>query len=83
MRWKLVITYFLSQCRSKEFRLYTFTDPSTHFYQKLYDIINIIYESEIKSLTIERGENVLLQCIDDKLEEQIKQNAEFEGKVPH
>ena len=45
--------------------------------------VNICYESEIKSLTIERGENVLLQCIDDKLEEQIKQNAEFEGKVPH
>lgn len=49
MRWKLVITYFLSECRSK-------------------------------SLTIERGDNVLLKCIDDKLEEQIKQNADFEGK---
>ena len=40
------------------------------------------YENRYKSLTIERGENVLLKCIDDKLEEQIKQNAEFEGKVP-
>ena len=40
-------------------------------------------KSQIKSLTIERGENVLLKCIDDKLEEQIQQNSDFEGKMPH
>ena len=45
------------------------------------NIINV--KSQIKSLTIERGENVLLKCIDDKLEEQIQQNSDFEGKMPH
>ena len=50
MRRKLVITYLLNHCHSKNF-------------------------------TTERKEKVLLKCIDDKLEEQIQQNADLEGKI--